>query len=225
MPIDLQILEKAEASTADAIAPLRGRPTDEAKYAAIIAAARIRFFETGFTGTAIEVIARDAGVSKVTIYNRFTDKAGLFSAVIQAECSGMQDLLCPSMGNGEDFRDRLINFGVGMIEFLAREDITRFETMMAMEMERDPAIGELFLAAGPRRMRAGMMHLIAEGAQQEGYAIDDPSLAADLLGGMMKGFADMERRFSSNPPPGHAIIHDRVAYAVDIFLKGHSRTD
>jgi TetR/AcrR family transcriptional regulator, mexJK operon transcriptional repressor len=221
---ELQIDRKTEAlRIAGAIASSRGRPADESKYAAIIAAARTRFFETGFTGTAIEVIARDAGVSKVTIYNRFTDKAGLFSAVITAECAGMQSLLCPAMGAGETLRDRLINFGVGMVEFLSRKDIIRFDTMIAMEMERDPAIGELFLSAGPRLMRSGMIALIAEGAQAEGYEISDAAMAADILGGMMKGFADMERRFGSAPLPSTKTTRNRVTYAVDVFLKGHGK--
>ena len=57
-----------------------GRPADEAKREAILAAAAASFFEHGFAASSIEQIAADAGVSKVTIYNRFGDKRALFAA-------------------------------------------------------------------------------------------------------------------------------------------------
>ena len=203
----------------------RGRPQDEGKYAAIIAAARQEFFDSGFSAASIEGIAKRAGVSKVTIYNRFTDKAGLFSTVISAECDGMRSLLCPSMGSGANLRDQLISFGFGMVQFLARDDITRFETMMAMEKERDPAIGELFMAAGPRRMQAGLIALLAAANSDALYHIPSPDMAAEMLAGMMKGFADMERRFSTAPALDAATIMQRVTYAVDTFLVAHKRKD
>ncbi|MEH6724432.1 MAG: helix-turn-helix domain-containing protein, partial [Qipengyuania sp.] len=56
-----------------------GRPADEAKREAILAAAAASFFEHGFAASSIEQIAADAGVSKVTIYNRFGDKRALFA--------------------------------------------------------------------------------------------------------------------------------------------------
>ncbi len=204
---------------------LRGRPQDESKYAAIIAAARLEFFDSGFSAASIEGIAKRAGVSKVTIYNRFTDKAGLFSVVISAECDGMRGFLCPSMGTGANLRDQLISFGIGMVQFLARADITRFETMMAMEKERDPMIGELFMAAGPRRMQAGLIALLATANSDQQYHIPSPEMAAEIVGGMMKGFADMERRFSTAPAPDETEILQRVTYAVDIFLAAHRRKD
>ncbi|HAL89775.1 MAG TPA: transcriptional regulator, partial [Erythrobacter sp.] len=55
-----------------------GRPTDEAKRDAILGAAGASFLEHGFAASSIEQIAADAGVSKVTVYNRFGDKRGLF---------------------------------------------------------------------------------------------------------------------------------------------------
>ncbi|MCU0729336.1 MAG: TetR/AcrR family transcriptional regulator [Sphingopyxis sp.] len=73
-----------------------GRPLDEGKRAAIVAAARDCFFEHGYSATSIEQIARRAGVSKVTVYNRFADKQALFVESVLLECSDMQDRLCMS---------------------------------------------------------------------------------------------------------------------------------
>ena len=56
------------------------RPSDLAKRQAIVEAAARSFFDIGYAATSIEQVAADAGVSKVTIYNHFTDKRGLFAA-------------------------------------------------------------------------------------------------------------------------------------------------
>ena len=46
----------------------------------ILVAARILFARSGYVGTTIEAIAREAGVSVQTIYQRFGDKAALLRA-------------------------------------------------------------------------------------------------------------------------------------------------
>ncbi len=66
-----------------------GRPLDAAKRAAIVDTAAHHFFHLGYAATAIEQIAADAGVSKVTIYNQFGDKRALFTAAVECECEKM----------------------------------------------------------------------------------------------------------------------------------------
>ena len=61
-------------------APGRGARTR----AAIVAAARHRFAEGGFDGTAVARIAADAGVSEPTVAFHFGSKAGLLIAVMAA---------------------------------------------------------------------------------------------------------------------------------------------
>ena len=73
-----------------------GRPTDEAKREAILGAAADSFFAHGFAASSIEQIAADAGVSKVTIYNRFGDKRGLFAAAVERECEQISTALAVS---------------------------------------------------------------------------------------------------------------------------------
>ena len=64
----------------------QGRPADLAKRQAILQTAGRSFFDVGFAATSIEQVAAEAGVSKVTVYNHFGDKRGLFTAAVEAEC-------------------------------------------------------------------------------------------------------------------------------------------
>ena len=52
----------------------RGRPKDPAKRAAILDAAEKLFLSQGFTGTSMDAVAKEAGVSKLTVYSHFSDK-------------------------------------------------------------------------------------------------------------------------------------------------------
>ncbi len=52
--------------------------------AAILAAARELFVDLGVDGVSMDAIAAKAGVSKVTVYDYFGDKRGLFLAILSA---------------------------------------------------------------------------------------------------------------------------------------------
>jgi TetR/AcrR family transcriptional regulator, mexJK operon transcriptional repressor len=197
-----------------------GRPFDESKSDVIVAAARALFFERGFGATSIEEVARRAGVSKVTVYNRFSDKQTLFVECISAECRGMEADLKLDMGAPGDLRGHLIRFGEVMNAFLNRPELVRFENMLGGEMDRHPEMGKLFLNAGPRRMKGGLARVIAGGVERGEIIVEDVPAAAELLGSMLKGFADIERRFDADSD-GHFMSSERIAYAVDVFLKAH----
>jgi TetR/AcrR family transcriptional regulator, mexJK operon transcriptional repressor len=194
---------------------------DEGKRDAIVTAARDLFFERGFSATSIEEIARRAGVSKVTVYNRFTDKETLFVECIVGECQGMETDLSLDMNTPGDLRARLIRFGEVMNAFLNRPELVRFENMLGGEMDRHPQLGVLFLNAGPRRMKGGLARVIEAAAARGEIVVPNVLEAAELLGSMIKGFADLERRFAADGD-GRFMSSERIAYAVDVFLKAHA---
>lgn len=61
----------------------RGRPRDPERVRRILEAAQKHFNEHGLERASVEAIAADAGVSKMTVYNNFGSKEGLFEAVVR----------------------------------------------------------------------------------------------------------------------------------------------
>jgi TetR/AcrR family transcriptional repressor of mexJK operon len=198
-----------------------GRPSDEAKRAAIIEAASRRFMDEGFAATSIEQVAADAGVSKVTIYNQFGDKRGLFAASVERECEKMRGYFSIEEMPSVPIDKRLRVIARAMFEFLSRPEMIQFERRIAAETEHEPAIGEAFLAAGPRRMKAGFSAWLAHASAKGELAIADPDLAAEQFVSMAKGMGDLERRFGSRP--SDAENDRRIAGAVDVFLAAYGR--
>ncbi|WP_287407804.1 TetR/AcrR family transcriptional regulator [Sphingopyxis sp.] len=194
-----------------------GRPADLAKREAILVAARDAFFEHGYGAAAIEQIAAAAGVSKVTVYNHFSDKQGLFTAAIERECERMRSHFSIEGDGTTSLRDRLLHIGHAMVAFLSRPEMVQFERRIAAETERNPEIGLAFLNAGPRRMKATMATFLTAISQSGALAIPDPALAAEQFAAMCKGFGDVELRFGA--PPSAQSTQRRVEAAVDAFLK------
>ena len=62
----------------------RGRPKDPERMRRILEAAGRHFYEHGFERASLDAIAKDAGVSKMTVYSHFASKELLFEAVIGA---------------------------------------------------------------------------------------------------------------------------------------------
>lgn len=59
----------------------RGRPS---KKQLILDTARTLFAQTGYQGTSIDLVVKQAGVSKPTVYNNFSTKQALLLALIEA---------------------------------------------------------------------------------------------------------------------------------------------
>ena len=200
-----------------------GRPADTAKREAMIAAASRAFFDHGFAATSIEQVAADAGVSKVTVYNHFGDKRGLFTAAVECECEKMRDQFAAAPDMRGSLRDRLIAIGEAMVSFLSRPEMVQFERRIAAETEHEPEIGAAFLAAGPHRMKAafaGLMRAMNDAGEVE---IDDVELAVEQFASMCKGMGDLERRFGH--PRDSVRDRQRIEGAVEVFCKAYAVHD
>lgn len=195
--------------------PPKGRPVDPAKREAILAAAVAAFFEHGFAGASIEQIAAEAGVSKVTVYNHFGDKRGLFTAAVEQECSRLRTLFSIDEARRGTLRELLTGIGTAMVAFLSRPQMVQFERRIAAETKHEPELGAVFLAAGPHRMKQAFAGFIQQMCSAGKMKADEPDLAAEQFVSMCKGMGDLERRFGQPADPDRD--RARIAGAVEVF--------
>jgi TetR/AcrR family transcriptional repressor of mexJK operon len=152
-------------------------------------------------------------VSKVTIYNQFGDKRGLFAAAIELECARMGDHFSIAPMPGVTLRERLEAIGTAMTAFMSRPEMVQFDRRIAAETERDPAIGEAFLEAGPRQMLRAFAALLYALRDAGEIAVEDPELAAEQFVAMCKGLGDLERRFGCPNDAARNTLRIRAAVA------------
>jgi len=197
-----------------------GRPLDAAKRAAIVETAAHHFFHHGFAATAIEQIATDAGVSKVTIYNQFGDKRALFAAAVECECEKMRGYFSLDAMPSGSIRQRLTAIGEAVVAFLARPEMIRFDRRIAAETEHEPTIGVAFLAAGPWRMKHAFAAYLSHEVEAGALRIADPLLAAEQFVSLCKGMGDLERRFGADVAA--ETVRKRIEGAVEVFLAAYA---
>lgn len=70
-----------------------------AKALTVLRAARNIFLTHGFSAATTDMIQREAGVSKSTVYAHYANKEALFTAVIEAECAAFTNTV-----HGIEFR-------------------------------------------------------------------------------------------------------------------------
>ncbi len=197
-----------------------GRPADGAKRLKILEAAAQSFFEGGFAGTAIEQVAADAGVSKVTIYNQFGDKRALFTAAVECECEKMRGYFSLDEMPQGSIHDRLMAIGEAMLAFLHRPEMIQFERRIAAETEHEPAIGAAFLEAGPWRMKQAFSAWLAHACEGGELAIPDTDLAAEQFVALCKGMGDLAHRFGAEVTSEASAR--RLTGAVAMFLAAYA---
>ena len=199
----------------------RNRPLSATKREGIIATAGRMFIENGFRAVSMDAIAAAVPVSKPTLYNHFSSKEALYTAVMEARCVALAELFDTALKDKADIRTTLTRIGeFFMSRILNPESLAMYRVMIG-EAGTFPELGRIFYEAGPARVRAAMMAYLKQQHEAGVIRVPDPELSAYSFINMIKGDAQMKALLGLPKVPGPKERERIVAYAVDIFIKGH----
>jgi len=156
---------------------------DLVKSEAMLDAASQVIAERGITAP-VEAIARRAGVSKQTLYNRYGGKAGLIQALIRRR---IDTLTAPLAGgtDGAGPETVLAAFAFDLMTAMlapASLAMTRVAIQGAVEM---PGIAEAVFDGGARVSRARLADYLRAESAAGRLDVENPAEAADLFSGMV----------------------------------------
>lgn len=171
-----------------------GRPKDLEKREAILDAAQMLFAQRGVDGCPMEAIAAQSGVSKVTVYAHFGDKAKIFDAIVQRETDRLQTALGSASAEGATLEERLTKFGAALVEMMTAPCHLALDKTISLEAQRNPEVGKRFFDAGPGRVCTLLSAIIDEARARGEVRIEDADRAARDLLGLWLGFNALERR-------------------------------
>jgi len=199
-----------------------GRPKDESKRAAILRSAGDCFLNAGVAGTNMDEIARAAEVSKLTVYNHFSDKETLFKAVIAAKCAEFapSDSL-PGLENDEP-RAALTRIGNDFMRLMVRPEVVAMHRVIPAEAASNPKIARLFFEAGPQPMLKTFTALLEAWITRGKLDIPEPRRAADHFYSMLKGMLQFKLMMNIDKPPPEAELKRHVADCVDMFMRAYA---
>lgn len=197
----------------------RSETTLSGKAESILAAAKRAFLANGFGAVSMDAIARDAGVSKATVYAHFVGKEELFGAVIGRECEHRFDDLSVSELDPREAHTSLTMLGRRFLDFILSPDEIALHRIILGEVTRFPALGEVFWRAGPERNLAQIEAFMRNATAAGSLAFPDMRIAAEQFVGLLRSKIQLLYLLRLESELGQPTIGEVVENAVDTFIR------
>ncbi|MEM9760988.1 MAG: TetR/AcrR family transcriptional regulator [Pseudomonadota bacterium] len=156
-----------------------GSPPDR-----IVKAARRLYFSQRVDTVSTDLLAREASVSKTTMYKYFPNMDDVLRAVVEGEAERFETGVPTTASGPEELRDVLVQYGEKLLGFLNEGEIIQFARLMHEEARTHPDVARTFYGAAYGRSHAKLSGLIEEGIDA-GYLhspLTGAELAEQLLG-------------------------------------------
>ena len=193
------------------------------KAESILAAAKRSFLAAGFGAVSMDTIAREAGVSKATVYAHFDGKEELFGAVIERECERYFARFSVSELDPCDVRASLMVLGRRFLELLLSPDALALHRIILAEVTRVPVLGEVFWRAGPERERAQIEAFLKRAIASGTLTPADTRLAAEQFVALIRGDIQLRHLLRLEGDADRRGIGAAVDDAVATFLRAFER--
>lgn len=198
----------------------RPRTKSEEKRALIQGAATKLFCEQGFAATSMEKIAKEAGVSKQTVYSHFGNKDELFIDAISCKCVSYQivDLVSDKLDQPQQALTVIATNFIDML--LSRGAVDMHRTCVAESISY-PHVSRLFYAAGPQRMITELDKVMAEFVKRRSLNIPNTRYAAVQFLCAIKGEICMQIEYNVEKTLSTSEIKEYIDNTVTMFIRGY----
>ncbi|SFB88579.1 TetR/AcrR family transcriptional regulator [Pseudoalteromonas denitrificans] len=196
------------------------RTKSQLKREQIIEAATKLFIEQGYPNTSMDKIAKEAGVSKQTVYSHFTDKDTLFVETVGSRCSASEfsgQLYHPE----SSLQDNLFKIVKTFSDLVLSDDAIQVYTTCVSHRTEHPQLGSCFYCAGPKMIQDQVSQCLAKLSGVGQLNINDTRFATLQLLGMVQGDWHLKRtlgHISDDVAPSDEYLKD----CVNRFVKSYS---
>jgi TetR/AcrR family transcriptional repressor of mexJK operon len=213
--------ERPQRGAMEPVDRIEAPPTSKAE--SILAAAKRTFLAAGFGAVSMDTIAREAGVSKATVYAHFAGKEELFGAVIGREC----ELYFARFSAGEldprDVRASLTVLGRRFLELLLSPESIALYRIILGEVTRFPSLGEVFWRAGPERQRVQIEAFLRSASASGTLVLSNTRLAAEQFVSLVRGDIQLRHALRLAAEADQRGISTAVEGAVATFMRAFER--
>ena len=155
------------------MAAKKGRKLDQ-----VLDGARAVFMADGFEGASVDTIAKQAGVSKATLYSYFPDKKLLFMEVARCECGRQAEAASAQIDQSNPPNMVLREAAGHMLGFFLSDFGQRVFRICVAESDRFPEIGQQFYESGPLVVQKVLVNYFEKAIARGELRIEDMELAA-----------------------------------------------
>lgn len=198
----------------------RGVDHDNPKVRQLLEAAGRLFMELPYEAVSTDAIAREAKVSKATLYAHFSSKENLFATLIGTRCSRIADDVAGSSSDIRDVEQALRQFGCQFVDMLEKVDTMPLYRSVVSQVARFPELGTLFYEAGPRRFERRLADFLAEATRRGLLRVADPGLGAIQFIHLMAGDVPARGLLGIAPNEPEA-TRQRIEGGIALFMAGY----
>jgi len=188
------------------------------KYEQVLEGARKIFMSDGFEGAGVDAIAKQAGVSKATLYSYFSDKRQLFSEVARVECQRQADLAVASIDPADPAKTVLRAAAEHMVGFVLSDFAQSVYRVCVAEADRFPELGQEFYNSGPRIAKDALGPFLELAMSRGELDIPDIDLAAFQFTALCKAEIFDKRIFGVQSSFTKSEINHVIDSAVEMFF-------
>ena len=211
----MELLDPSECTATKAV---------PAKKLAVLKAALRLFLEQGFGATSMDAIAREAGVSKATLYAHVKSKEELFAA-ITATCAEQMLAAQTAFEHESDLRTALLRFARDHVALLLSPEGAAMYRIVIAETPRFPELGRTFYENGPAIRMKALTEYLRRADAAGVLKVDDAALAAGEFVGALGGPVHLRLMLGHDGEIGKTEQEALVEHAVDAFLRAYRRED
>ena len=169
---------------------------DEKKSEAILDAAATLFAEKGGAAS-MEEIARRAGVSKQTLYNRYASKVEIGRAIAERR----SEAITAPLRSGGDPLEVLTALADALLSKLCTPEGRSVMRGVALISPHAPDLAEAVYHAGPGESLKRLAAWLAEQDRHGRLRVPDPVQAAEMFTGMVMGHGHLRGILGVDEPP------------------------
>lgn len=178
------------------------------------------FQQSGFERTSLEQIARDSGVSKVTIYSYFPSKEALYEAAICARTDADmgQDIFADLAPHKPG--PSLQRIGRQFLKLMRADEVVGKHRSIYAEATQQPALSRIFYESGPRKILDLMREFLRTCHECGSLRVPDAELAAEQFLSLFMGDGHIRTMLGLGKPT-RAQDERLVRSSVTLFLKAY----
>ncbi|WP_264812298.1 TetR/AcrR family transcriptional regulator [Gluconacetobacter sacchari] len=189
----------------------------------VLRAARTVFLAHGFSMATTDMIQREAGVSKSTVYAHYPNKEALFVAVIEAECAAHASKVRAISSQKGNLRAGLAAIARAYLRIVLSTDALSLFRVVVAEAPSFPNLARVFFLAGPHVIEGVVSLHLAEAIEAGEVDLSEigRDAAAAQFTNLVRGEPQIQCLTHPHATPSEAQVDQWASNAVTTFWKAY----
>ncbi|USA46605.1 TetR/AcrR family transcriptional regulator [Acinetobacter sp. C26M] len=195
-----------------------GRPKDLEKRAKILQAAKSIFLKMGYHATNMNQIAKEAGVTKLTVYNHFQDKGNLFICAIEESCEESIRTKQFELTAESNFKQALVLMCQRALSIIYLPEALKLDCLLFELAAEQSPLTKQFFDASHTRMCNVWCDFFEQAITFNFIRADEPLKQTELIISLMLGIRHQQVLLGLAPVPTTTEIDQMIEQAIEIFM-------